>query len=113
MRSSISRVLWLVRRASSFTWSATTAKALPCSPAWAAMMAALSESRFVSLVMFAITVAIPPISPICSARPSRAALAPSVTSRISAMPSIVAPTAREPSSAVSLTRCVISDAPRT
>jgi hypothetical protein len=44
IRDSISWVLWVVRWARVFTWFATTAKALPCSPAWAAMMAALRRA---------------------------------------------------------------------
>ena len=40
----VERAIWAAR---SRIWSATTAKALPCSPAWAAMMEALSESRLV------------------------------------------------------------------
>ena len=110
---SISFVLEAVRWASVFTWFATTAKALPCSPAWAAMIAAFSDSRFVSSLIDPITFTISPISPIRSARRSSTSFARLVCARMTSMPSMVEATAWEPASAPSLTCSVSTDASRT
>ena len=89
MRVAISLVARDDRSASLRTSSATTAKPLPCSPARAASMAALSARRFVCSAMSSIVSTIAPIrSPL---DPSSATLtaAPSTAPLIRAMPSTV------------------------
>ena len=99
-RRSAPRSPWCCRRCAapaSSRGSATTAKALPCSPAWAAMIAAFSESRLVSSLIAADHVH--DLADLADAlrQPLEHALRARASARgSSSMPSIVAATAREP-----------------
>ena len=99
IRVAISRVESAVLSARLFTCSATTAKALPCSPAWDAMMAAFSESRLVCSAMPSITFTISPIDSDRLARLVMVFWSASNWLLISRMPVMVSPTAFMPSSA--------------
>ena len=82
MRSVISRVLAPARSARSLISSATTAKPLPCSPACAAMMAALSARRFVCSATSSMTFT---ICPMASMREPSALIAVTASCELSLM----------------------------
>ena len=100
----ISLVARLERSASFRTSSATTAKPLPCSPARAASMAALSARRLVCSAMSSIVSTMAPIWPdFAPSSPTRPAVV-STASRIRRMPVDVWSTASMPFSSAVCTR---------
>ena len=103
MRSLMDRVLAPARSASSLISSATTAKPLPCSPAWAAMMAAFSARRFVCSATSSMTPTMAPIWPIFSPRLWMTARASSELSLMRKISSVVFRMASAPFSASSAT----------
>jgi len=95
-------VLW----DSVLTWLATTRNAFPCSPACAAMMAALSERSFVSSLISSIAARMLPIWEMRETSPPRRSLASFVSDEICSMSVIVARTASAPAAAPAWARSV-------
>ena len=103
MTEAISRVELLVRSESSRISSATTANPLPCSPAWAAMMAALRANRLVCSATSSMTERILPMSLALSDRFSMTSAVMWDERRMSCIPAMASSAAFLPVSASFLT----------
>ncbi len=99
MSSEISLVEAPVRSARSLISSATTAKPLPCSPDWAARMAALSARRFVCSATSSMTLRMLPMAAIFFPSASMTLAASFEDSLILSMPASVRESASVPISA--------------